>query len=347
MKFYNWLTQFQALRAEQSSLTDDPLRFYGQLLLDIMARITQAKQKDPAYTATMECVAYNQAHVEGNWYRARCPYFKLYSAITRMLSHTDIKVPCKYVHAPLSTILFRLGEEEIPALCDDAGYMLRAILVDEIYPGEKGRVSEILEPALPNTRRLIFWFDWGEGFQIHAGKRLPIVAFQVIEITDEDELFETVLERWLGRERYDWDKGRTISDASLMSAIRLALGTCLLATNADKVIEADVLNRHVERYRHSADPHVREELFERAKHRGKFGWLVGREISLPSTLRPARDESGEQRGELTRSHLRRGHFHTVLYGKGRSQAKVLWFKPVLVRPDLPAAEASRGYKAKG
>lgn len=44
----------------------------------------------------------------------------------------------------------------------------------------------------------------------------------------------------------------------------------------------------------------------------------------------ARDtQSGEVRGGV-RSHWRRGHWHTVVYGRGRSERRVQWFKPVFV-----------------
>ena len=57
---------------------------------------------------------------------------------------------------------------------------------------------------------------------------------------------------------------------------------------------------------------------------------VGQELDLAHTeLRP-----GEGR-ERTHAHIRSGHFHAVRCGEGRKNVKVKWFRPTVVRPDLP------------
>lgn len=350
MEFNDWLTQFTCLRAENPKITPDPLRFYGQLRLDLLDRIHKMRQERPDYNAAVECVAYNQASVEGQWYRCRNPYFKVFPTMVRMLANTDINVPARFVHAPLRTILYRLPEgHDVAELKDDSGKELRCILVDELNPGESGdRVSEVLgeNTELVQQRRFIFWFDWGEGDKTHMGRRLPIVAFQVIALDDEDASFEDALKVWLGKERFDWDKGCHISEEALLASIRLTVGICLLATNANRLIEHDVLNKHVGRYRRTSDSLEREGLFERAKKRGKHGWLVGRELALPALAAHRAGEPHEPRGELTRSHVRRGHFHTVRYGVGHSLERVDWFPPTLVRADLLGSDSTRGYRTR-
>lgn len=347
MDFNDWTTQYNYLRSKNYSIGHDPLRFYGQLRVDILNTIYQKRKLDPKYDARVECVAYNQAGVEGQWYRCRTPYFKIYPGMLKLLTNTDINIPARYVHTPLRTILYRLPKNHKTAeLCDDTGSELRSILIDELAAGEgNGRVSEVLNDdiQLVKQRRFVLWFDWGENYVTKDGDNLPVIAFQIISIADEEQSFEEALKVWLGKDRLDWDKGHHISNECLLAAARLAVGICLLATNAHKLIEHDVLNKHVERYRKSNEAE-RNNFFERAKQRGKHGWLLGRELSIPSIAVTNKGETGT-RGELTRAHLRRGHFHLVLYGVKKSLTRVDWFPPTVVRPDLLPSKSVRGYKS--
>jgi len=55
-------------------------------------------------------------------------------------------------------------------------------------------------------------------------------------------------------------------------------------------------------------------------------------IKLRKVVREARDSDPTGR-HLTTRHIRRGHFRTVLYGKGRSQERLDWFPPTIVGPE--------------
>lgn len=45
-----------------------------------------------------------------------------------------------------------------------------------------------------------------------------------------------------------------------------------------------------------------------------------------------REQPATESKSQVRSHWRRGHWHTVLFGKGRQERRVQWFRPVFVNP---------------
>jgi len=116
--------------------------------------------------------------------------------------------------------------------------------------------------------------------------------------------------------------------------------TTALNLEAELLLDPDLLARDRDR---TTDTESKVRATARAHRRGKKGWIVGgRETRLPRS--GGGGQGGGTRGELTKSHLRCGHFHAVRCGKGRSEIKVMWFPPTVVRPDLPTSQ-SRGYKA--
>ncbi|MGH7715248.1 MAG: hypothetical protein ACREML_04540, partial [Vulcanimicrobiaceae bacterium] len=63
-------------------------------------------------------------------------------------------------------------------------------------------------------------------------------------------------------------------------------------------------------------------------------------IELPEAV--ANDPDHPPTGRMGTPHLRRGHPHTVVHGKGRLLRKVQWFAPTWVGVD-PDYAASRHY----
>ena len=46
---------------------------------------------------------------------------------------------------------------------------------------------------------------------------------------------------------------------------------------------------------------------------------------------PASEDTERTRGKPKKSHWRRGHWHTVLQGPGRTQKQLKWFRPTFIR----------------
>lgn len=66
--------------------------------------------------------------------------------------------------------------------------------------------------------------------------------------------------------------------------------------------------------------------------------IVGKDYRSPS--RPVGSEDSAETGIKVRTHWRRGHLHTVLFGSARSKSRLDWFEPVLVNaPDKAETNA--------
>lgn len=336
-----------AVLRRSENFPDSAAAYYQTLQGFILQQIHDKNKADRSDDCRKECVAYNQASIELDWCRGNKPYYKLFPDMLDMLLASGIDVPSSFVHTPLPTICLRLPTDHgIEALRAPNGEPLRAVLVMESASGNKARISDVVSEASQNRRQLLMWSHFGEHseYPTGSGEVYPVVAFQVVDILDEDAKFEDNMQESMKMGRYDWDKDAFVPPETMLNVLRLTVGACLLATNAADLIEADVLNKHVARYR-TADDKERQRLHEVAKRRGKYGWRMGREISLPSRCVAGEANDGSTPRALSHSHLRRGHFHIVRYGEGKRKLRVAWFRPTIVRSDLPAKGDRRGYVA--
>lgn len=132
----------------------------------------------------------------------------------------------------------------------------------------------------------------------------------------------------------------------LLNCLRLLATVGFLANSHDELLQREVLNRDQRAYDQAvAGGNVRrqEQIAKRAHRRGKVGWNVGtNEMAVGE--RPPRP--GSQSGDGSRTHkwahIRSGHPHAVRYGPGRSQVKIKWFRPTVVRSDLPFQPGETG-----
>lgn len=125
----------------------------------------------------------------------------------------------------------------------------------------------------------------------------------------------------------------------LLNAIRTAITIGFLANQNDELVIRDVLSKDRTAY-HDAlrnkDATRLAVIEERATRRGKSGWNVGtNEFVIPWFSAAEKKSAAYVRGPQTRAHIRTGHFRAVRFGEGRSRVKVKWFRPTVVRPDLP------------
>jgi hypothetical protein len=107
----------------------------------------------------------------------------------------------------------------------------------------------------------------------------------------------------------------------------------------DELIEYDILSKHRQEWV-NANPQRKREIIAEARKKGKIGWNIGvssKIIQNAPRLTDQRAVSGEidRRGPLSNAHIRTGHLHCVRCGEGRKDVKVMWFRPTVVRSDLP------------
>jgi hypothetical protein len=174
------------------------------------------------------------------------------------------------------------------------------------------------------------------------GKVLSLVSSALPD--RRTDITTTVSERGLAGEVIEVSLTRFHDDVSpdeaamCARATRVAVNACLCLANFEHRLEW-LLPKEVAR-----DQQLGREQSERgAKARARLKTQV-EAIKLDSTVRLHRvaDEHGvgEPTGREVRCHWRRGHWHTVLYGVGKSQRRLAFFSPVLVRADRAAGETS-------
>jgi hypothetical protein len=117
-------------------------------------------------------------------------------------------------------------------------------------------------------------------------------------------------------------------------ALRVAVNSCLALANFGHHAEY-LFPKELERDQRQMDREAREHRKERpARDRVKIApRLVTflRDVKLHHTEES--HEAGEPQGGEKSTHWRRGHWHAVLHGVGKSQRKLKLYPPVLVRAD--------------
>ena len=138
--------------------------------------------------------------------------------------------------------------------------------------------------------------------------------------------------------------------ASVIEAcFRVLVGIYFVSTGSQKVLEYDVISKHLNAYRkmrEDGNSKRCQEYESKAKKKGKFGWNVGserkdRHLKLPKgmTYDEALRDAGSR--DLLYQHTRGGHWHTYKIGEGRKQVIVKWVEETTVRKDLPIRPIKR------
>jgi hypothetical protein len=127
-------------------------------------------------------------------------------------------------------------------------------------------------------------------------------------------------------------------DVPLRELLRCYVVTQFLADCPDEnLIEYDILSKHRSEWVH-ATPERKLEIIELARQKGKKGWNIGVSSVLLADaprLSAPKGEVQDPSGELRHSHIRTGHLHCVRCGKNKGDVKIMWYRPTVVRPDLP------------
>jgi hypothetical protein len=126
----------------------------------------------------------------------------------------------------------------------------------------------------------------------------------------------------------------------LENCLKLIATVGLIANSPeDNLLEYDVLAKDRAAFA-TADDSRRQVIIDRARRRGKFGWNVGtNELFLGEMSTWSESSNGTPNREHSHAHIRSGHLHAVRCGQGRKSVKIKWFRPTVVRPDLPFLSA--------
>jgi len=350
MEFYEFRTQWEHIRKHP---------YYRTKYLTMDEWYNEMKMMSVRYAieeGMKGCtVLHNQSMAESTWYKQNKPYYKLYHDMIHLLARTNIDVPCEFLRTPFPAFTIRLPVNHGIDFLSVEDQELRSMLVDE-SPDQFEINPNSYTVRSTGHRNIIVWMDFGETEHDFQNKGttldlsgMPVVAYNRLSI-DENESIETCLSRnkQEGTEGRICDEGIPITTKMADLCFRIAVAVCFLSTGADKIVEPDVLSKDLRKYlnaKEQVDTYLIEQLINKAKRRGKFGWTIGREIIFPNLNKNSHGKGTAER-ELHYAHQRCAHFHTYRFGPKKSLAKVKFIRQLTVRPDLPAPPSviRRGYK---
>lgn len=290
-----------------------------------------------------------QACAEAMWFRCGAPYYKVSSSCYWSLVRTSLD-HCKLsdIRLPFTCVELRFSDE-----CADG--LPVVLLASGRFDAEAVKMSKRFYPRMNEVEH---------GFEGDVEADVLMMGAQQKAVLDDpqDGVSDPIMLQ-LGW-RTDVDEGRMVGDLDWQGIERssknissecfvalkrhhhVALGVLLLATHAHDELFSPVLLRRDESRYGFADVEVQQRMVARAirLHRRK-GWVVGGSLICP-TIRDEKSDSGEPTGRhLDYRHWRAGHFHHVRHGKAHGLTKLLWFKPTVVRADLPEnVGVRRSYK---
>ena len=122
------------------------------------------------------------------------------------------------------------------------------------------------------------------------------------------------------------------------NCLKLAVAIGFLASSCSELVTPDVLSKYRDEYfSRTTTPERKRWIEDKSQRRGKnTGWNVGNDVLFLEGFTPAESRKGGGTGrELSHAHTRTGHFHAVRYGEKHSKVKIMWFRPTVVRDDLP------------
>lgn len=255
---------------------------------------------------SVDAGADTEAVSEHKWLRSGKPYYKLWPAYALMLSRTSLDIPAELFHAPHDAF----------AIC----LPVAPQLFQQVWRGESMAIRSILVSVAGHAKRpnpcLAMVIDTGTEWRI--GGHIELVPGRSIESSMRDA-----------------PGAGDVPLEMIATGLRLAIAVSLLAVSVHRCIEHDVIAALRDRYDRATTTEEREQLAEKSRRRGLNGWCIGRGRCLSLVTRCAGDDSLPTGRELTYQHIRGGHFHTVRLGPGKSMAKVMFYEPTVVRPDLP------------
>lgn len=323
MQFYDVWTNYKEF-GKKYGYARNPLRFYDEVLKEYgkldMGEIEYLKFPFIRFTHYMNMVA------EQNWYKNHMPYYKVWPGIFDTFIKTRIDIKTKLLNFSHNTFAIRLPIIDEPILTFN-------------YMGNKAWVESIIIQGMKinddYTRfsmKVIYRADNKE--YSCPGTFNKALIMENNKTIEEEFGTEEIVEK-----DYN-DKEYIIPSSIVDSCCRLSVAVCFLSTGSHKVLEYDVLSKHLQKYRELEDNNKKKLYEQKAKEKGKFGWNIGvgrgdRNLKLPrgvSYEQAYKDAGGR---ELLYQHIRGGHWHTVKYGKDKKETKVVWFEDTVVRKDLP------------
>lgn len=265
------------------------MQFHDLTTLYAALRKSERIERDQSYRALYRSTAKGpqlvalQGRAECDWLDAGRPYYSVYPAASHALVNIRLDLDAGLVTLPRPVLLLRFPVGEELAVPD--GRKLHCCLAARVTVrgGEPG---------------LQLWCDFGE---VRVG--VPIYSYRTTSLGPG----ATVEERLRKIDYIETDGDAAESDEIFQPIIRIVVGLCLLADDPD-LIEPEPLSVDARRYEENPDP----ALIEKARRRGKNGWVIGRNLEVSP-------------------HYRRPHLGLRWTGAGRAVPKIVPIKGAIIK----------------
>jgi len=324
MEFHAWQT-----------MLDECRKLYPEAKHTALDKLAATNRRSiEEHRFTYEC---NRKHrllrndAEYAWEKAGRPFYNLHPSLVPAIAKTNLdRIPTSLIEVP----------GNFPAV------NLRFSNTDEFMSPILGMLFS------KQSDGVRLFLDLGQR-ELIGNQPITLCSTLHLPIDNETESIPESLERLVNRHTEN-AKAHSTNDnesellsllfnaAFFVDALRIAVTVGFLANQNDDMIVRDVLAKDRTSYRQSLVQENfsrRMKIEDRATRRGKLGWNVGTNEMFVDWYPPKpHHEPDGIRGPHKSAHIRTGHFHAVRCGKGRSQVKVKWFRPTVVRPDLPFSE---------
>jgi hypothetical protein len=227
------------------------------------------------------------------WCNDHRPYYSVYPSIIPILTRINLDIPASQIIPPLRNLLIRLPVENNPL------DPVRTILITHFKFEDHDDIS-----------RLNIMVDYSTG---HCNSVMLLNEQKISDVAKE----------WEGQDKRH---GFPLEGPNA-EILKLVSTLCLLA-NDPTLIEPDVLDKDRGRYEFG-DEETKRFLEDRAKRRGKIGYLIGGYME--------RGEAG------VIPHYRRPHLQLYHTGKGRTIPKIVNVRGCIVHREI-VAKIPTGYE---
>jgi hypothetical protein len=300
MGYFTFNTVYDVMRHLDETMT--PTQLYHGMKRLTLSGLAAGQEFAPEW---------NRLQGEKLFHELGKPYYKVDNAAVAMFRKVNIDVPFRYLKVPYGAFAIHF-EEDNPFHCGK--WHMQSMLVCS-------------QETFEHQMALQLWCDLGEKDIISPHP--PVLNYISLLMHEEEFISKHIEDMPL---RYT---GSDLHDAGIEGDIlRIAVSICFLATGGDKLIRPDVLSKDLASWLEAVrrnDAERQTTIEQRAKRRGKFGYVVSGERSYLHPRSSSHDGDGTGR-ELSHQHQRGCHFRYYKTGL------VKLIRQHTVRPDLPARD---------
>ncbi len=355
MQFYPWFTAYDEYKAS--------CKANRRQKLDSIETFNFKRKRDleeyalRGFPRSSVDVQQDRLLIEEKWRQSGSPYYNVHPSLVEKFCHVNLsKIPAKLVEMPneYRAVVIKFGQQHdeltlhgCSALGVPEGSYIKSVLMtrgfnalrhcevregftESLYcllnfnstPGGLGEPNQLI--VLP------VWFRGNDSLEAAlknfiANRNslpnclpLPSTAMDLLRADANDN-------------RQNKDNIDTVD----LSVLKIIVTIGFLANSNDQLIEPDVLSKLRNAYTNGTKQ-ARKDIAAKSRRKGKLGYNVGNDMMFlgakPFQKRENYDSSDK---ELEYAHIRGGHPHAVRYGKGHEKVKIMWFRPLTVRADLP------------